>query len=1447
MKQNQQYRTLVTVLMCIVAPALSCQAQSWSGATYQGWSSIWLFGYSGYEASPYGDPDRDGAINYVEFARGTDPQSADTPHIEHLIPARNGADDGTIFGFQLMPQINEASWSYALSNDLVNWRNALPEATVLSTLSGDLETTTLTVADGDPAETAVFGRLHWHWQGGAVGDSMVEYSFTGSVASPTSSSTLWVVGGSYDVSRIGSVVAIPGSPTSTTLGSNGLASTNDTAAVPVTTWIRNDAPNDNKEDSQIFVGSLSGGADLRGLLAFDLSSIPDTATITSATVSLYQSGETTGNNDNEPSQNVDLELFSMTGAFTNNATWNSASGFFNSSLASSAGDPSITTAGLEHQFSGASVVAQIQNALVPNTAYFGLSSPDLESQSIRHFFVLDGATATSAIGPSLELTYTEDGGNDVAQVSSTETSSSLASALSGDDYHEFEINVTNPAGDLLTLLFDHYGSATEGDFTSNIAVFTSTDGFASSPQASDVLYTSSVSVTTSQSPSSPIETAVVELWQKNLSGALTVRFYFYDDANHSASTTSIDQIRIYGFSPEETLVSYDFNGGAPAAITNAPDSLTGMDYNVTAGALSVANQQVYIPTVETAATLAGAITNNDYQEFTVNITDIEAVLLSLKFDHLGSTSSSAFTSQVAVFSSSDGFATPPVAGNELHSSSVAVSTSQSATDPISSVSVPLAISQFTGTMTFRFYFFDDADDGSSFTRLDSIRLCGDAPQIIPANVEGIIGENYVVKITHPGFRIAVETFNGTALPADASNGLSFLGSAATTSERLSQVGDTTVYRVTNGTGDTALATLVAKRHTVELTVALENSQSGNITVRTASPGASYGLGDRGGWETNANLSSTQKTYPMKQNAHAYRFISSFLIFPEQGVAGACFEREDGSVSIGPNYYEMSNNSTSEQTFHFYLGSMEEIYSAYRDTRIAKGYPGVAPKMDAFELGWESWDLLRWNTTASTCQNAIQSFLSRGYNIEWAVTGSGFWQSRGTTLSFGLYDTIKYPDTNAPAPPDFGDWTSSQGIRWMIGQRTNFIPLGGPHSSNPGESGATLFDTSPNTQEGINNNYFLKDSNNNLVNLTSTVFPTVSCHMLDGNAPGAAAWFKNLYDGWGVDGVKEDTMMSVPDHTIYNNPMRLIAESGDLVMARCGAYSSPGSLTRVNDTSGASSMTRRTPINYLQYAASAAPNAYSDTVGFGGMSNVTSSLRHAWLLSLTAGMAVSDSPWNKGWSASNEAKFKKTTDFHYAIGPYMHSAAVDSHATGYPHTMTPLPIAFPQDTNTHNLASSSNRQFEWMIGPSLLAAPLLHSNYSSTSLMNVYLPAGKWIDYETGQVYQGPTTLSDFNMPLDKTPVFVGGKGILVLRDTSTQALAANIFPIANNGTSYTFTHPDGTSQSTFTNNNTGWNAASLIVTDTTASLLQSFTVNPTTGAISFDIIAGHNYEVTGGG
>lgn len=161
-------------------------------------------------------------------------------------------------------------------------------------------------------------------------------------------------------------------------------------------------------------------------------------------------------------------------------------------------------------------------------------------------------------------------------------------------------------------------------------------------------------------------------------------------------------------------------------------------------------------------------------------------------------------------------------------------------------------------------------------------------------------------------------------------------------------------------------------------------------------------------------------------------------------------------------------------------------------------------------------------------------------------------------------------------------------------------------------------------------------------------------------------------------------------------------------------------------------------------------------------------------------------------------------------------------------------------------SAVRQKFYYFIGPSLLAATLLHENFKKSNRSNIYLPAGKWVDIETGNVHSGPATLTGHDMSLEKIPVFIGGKGVYVSRIDDASPLQAVVFPIATGGSRYTFTHPDGTSKSTVVNGNTGWNPATLKVTDATTGSPSTFTSDAITGAIRFALLTGHSYTLGGG-
>jgi alpha-glucosidase (family GH31 glycosyl hydrolase) len=220
------------------------------------------------------------------------------------------------------------------------------------------------------------------------------------------------------------------------------------------------------------------------------------------------------------------------------------------------------------------------------------------------------------------------------------------------------------------------------------------------------------------------------------------------------------------------------------------------------------------------------------------------------------------------------------------------------------------------------------------------------------------------------------------------------------------------------------------------------------------------------------------------------------------------------------------------------------------------------------------------------------------------------------------------------------------------------------------------------------------------------------------------------------------------------------------------------------------------------------------------------IAQAWVTSLTAGMAVGESPQN--WSEKQKAIFKRPFDFHYEIGPQLYDAAMKSYESGFPYTMTPLALAFPGDKQATQIEN-----FQWMIGEALLCTPQLKTPSKET--LDIYLPTGDWYDYDTGEKFSGPQVLKGYPMLVTKTPCFVGGNGIVVLRDQKTDHLNVKIYPMAKD--KFVFYHPDGESKTVISFSKSVRNG----VYEETSKAKISHEVCPKTKAISFSIKAGKNY------
>jgi hypothetical protein len=126
-------------------------------------------------------------------------------------------------------------------------------------------------------------------------------------------------------------------------------------------------------------------------------------------------------------------------------------------------------------------------------------------------------------------------------------------------------------------------------------------------------------------------------------------------------------------------------------------------------------------------------------------------------------------------------------------------------------------------------------------------------------------------------------------------------------------------------------------------------------------------------------------------------------------------------------------------------------------------------------------------------------------------------------------------------------------------------------------------------------------------------------------------------------------------------------------------------------------------------------------------------------------------------------------------------------------MTPLPIAFPNDDHVYGRENATDRAYEWMIGDAMLATPLYGEDYETASTRDVYLPAGQWMDFDSGTLYAGGQTLKAFALPAGKTPLFIGGSGVTL--EELDGLVKACIYPVAREA-SATLTLPS--SEAAFT-------------------------------------------------
>ncbi|MEG1334566.1 MAG: glycoside hydrolase family 31 protein [Bacteroides sp.] len=147
-------------------------------------------------------------------------------------------------------------------------------------------------------------------------------------------------------------------------------------------------------------------------------------------------------------------------------------------------------------------------------------------------------------------------------------------------------------------------------------------------------------------------------------------------------------------------------------------------------------------------------------------------------------------------------------------------------------------------------------------------------------------------------------------------------------------------------------------------------------------------------------------------------------------------------------------------------------------------------------------------------------------------------------------------------------------------------------------------------------------------------------------------------------------------------------------------------------------------------------------------------------------------------------------------PYAYSIAREA-VDGLP-MMRAMFLEYP-NAYTKGMAT----QYQFMYGPSLLVAPIYQvtkANDKGDDIRNgIYLPEGSWVDYFSGELYEGNCILNSFASPLWKLPVFVKNGAIIPLTNPNNNVSEINknvrmyeLYPYGT--TSFVEYDDDGTSE-----------------------------------------------------
>ncbi|MGK5447123.1 TIM-barrel domain-containing protein [Streptomyces radiopugnans] len=287
-----------------------------------------------------------------------------------------------------------------------------------------------------------------------------------------------------------------------------------------------------------------------------------------------------------------------------------------------------------------------------------------------------------------------------------------------------------------------------------------------------------------------------------------------------------------------------------------------------------------------------------------------------------------------------------------------------------------------------------------------------------------------------------------------------------------------------------------------------------------------------------------------------------------------------------------------------------------------------------------------------------------------------------------------------------------------------------------------------------------------------------CGIVDFTNPSAAAWFQDLLrpllrqgaslfktdfgEGVPVDAVAANGMSGEALHNVYallfNDAVADVTEEvagHRVVWARssftggqrhCGQWAGDN-----NATFTAMASTLR---GGLSYALSGVPFWSHDVGGFTGMPSPDLFVRSAQFGAFSPLMRFhgtsSRFPWD--FEPHVEEAVVDAVRLRYRLMPYLYSASVEAGRSGAP-VMRPLVLHARDEPGTWSA------DLEYLMGPDLLVAPVT----GPEGERHVYLPAGRWIDWHSGETHEGGRHVR-ITKALEEVPLLVRAGSLIAMTE-----------------------------------------------------------------------------------